>query len=114
MSTSLRRTGRGGLAALAALTLAASAVASTQLATAAEPIHDRIVSDNPENITPNVEDGRVNVMVQIGNRIIAGGRFTTVTPAGGAFGDTQQHLRVQRHDRGDRQHLPAQCRHRRR
>jgi hypothetical protein len=53
-------------------------------AAGAEATHDRIVSANPENFTPNVEDGKVDAMVQVGNRIIAVGKFTRVTPVGGA------------------------------
>ena len=42
-----------------------------------------IVSDNPANWTPNVLNGQVNALVQVGNRIIAGGIFTQVQAAGG-------------------------------
>ena len=42
-------------------------------ASAAETQLDRLVSANPENWTPNVNDGRVNAVVQIGNKIIAVG-----------------------------------------
>ena len=41
-----------------------------------------IVSDNPANWTPNVLNGQVNALVQVGNRIIAGGIFTQVQAAG--------------------------------
>jgi PKD repeat protein len=42
-----------------------------------------IVSDNPANWTPNVLDGKVEALVQVGNRIIAGGIFTQVQAANG-------------------------------
>jgi PKD repeat protein len=42
-----------------------------------------IVSDNPANWTPNVLDGKVEALVQVDNRIIAGGIFTQVQAAGG-------------------------------
>lgn len=51
-------------------------------ASAAETQLDRLVSANPENWTPNVNDGRVNAVVQIGNKIIAVGKFTNVTKSG--------------------------------
>ena len=71
------------LAAGATLTVCACLGAGLPAAAALEPTHDRIVSANPENFTPNVQDGRVNAMVQIGNRIIAVGKFTKVNVTGG-------------------------------
>ena len=75
----------------------------------AEPSLDRIVSANPENWTPNVNDGKVEGMVQVGNRIIAVGKFTNVT-AGGDDLSPQQHLRVQCDHRSDGHQLRARCR----
>lgn len=42
-----------------------------------------IVSDDPANWTPHVLDGRVNSIVQIGNKVIAGGTFTQVQASTG-------------------------------
>src|SRR5262249_10133511 len=67
-----------GTAAIAALLTAGLSPAH-----ASEPTIDHIVSDNPENWTPNVNDGKVESMVQIGNRIIAVGKFTSVTDSNG-------------------------------
>ncbi|WP_196450230.1 PKD domain-containing protein [Planomonospora sp. ID82291] len=39
---------------------------------------DRVVSADPANFTPHALDGRVNAVVQIGNRIFVGGSFTQV------------------------------------
>ena len=50
---------------------------------AAEPTIDHVVSANPENWTPNVNDGKVESMVQVGGRIIAVGKFTSVTASNG-------------------------------
>lgn len=69
---------------IAVLALGAPLVGALPQASAVEATHDKVVSANPENVTPNVEDGRVNSMVQIGNRIIAVGKFTKVTPTGGS------------------------------
>ncbi len=66
---------RSLLAVAAAAALALTAVPVF----AAEPTLDRVVSANPENWTPNVNDGKVEGMVQVGNRIIAVGKFTSVT-----------------------------------
>jgi hypothetical protein len=71
---------RLGLVAVTATVVAVGAIAQVQ---AVEPVQDRIVSANPENFTPNVEDGKVESMVQVGSRIIAVGKFTKVTPTGG-------------------------------
>ena len=45
---------------------------------AANVPHAVVVSANPVNWTPHVLDGRVYAIVQIGNRVYAGGRFTQV------------------------------------
>src|SRR5687767_15476763 len=37
-----------------------------------------IVSADPVNFTPHVPTGRVNAIVQIGNRVFVGGEFTAV------------------------------------
>jgi hypothetical protein len=72
---------RRGAVAVAAAGLVAASFSQVQ---AAEPTHDRIVSADPANFTPNVEGGKVDAMVQIGNRVIAVGKFTQVTPTGGS------------------------------
>lgn len=72
---------RGALGAVGALTLAAAAIAGP--ATADDAVHDGLVSANPSNSTPNVENGRVNGIARVGDTMIAGGTFTDVSPAGG-------------------------------
>ena len=42
----------------------------------------RIVSDDPSGFTPNVMDGQVRTLAQVGDMIIVGGSFTTVRNAG--------------------------------
>ena len=42
-----------------------------------------IVNPNPENWTPNVLDGQINSIVQIGTKVYAAGRFTQVQAASG-------------------------------
>lgn len=41
----------------------------------------QVVSDDPANVTPHVMNGSVNAVTQIGNKIIAAGTFTSVSPA---------------------------------
>ena len=43
----------------------------------------KIVNPNPDNWTPNVLDGQVNAIVQIGTKMYAAGQFTQVQAAGG-------------------------------
>jgi hypothetical protein len=45
---------------------------------APEPV---VVSSNPADWTPHVLDGKVAAIVQVGNRIVAGGQFTRVASA---------------------------------
>ncbi len=53
---------------------AASAVSSPQ---------GQVVSDDPVNYTPNVLDGYVSSIVEIGNKVVVGGTFTQVRSVGG-------------------------------
>lgn len=73
-------------AAIAACALIS--VAAIQPVNGAEPQLPNVVSADPANFTPNVNDGQVNSMVQIGNRVIAVGKFTTITEAASAGGTT--------------------------
>ena len=69
--------------AICAAVLTTSIAGAYSTTAHAEPNLDRIVSANPENFTPNVNEGKVEGLVQIGGRIIAVGKFTTVTPSTG-------------------------------
>jgi hypothetical protein len=48
---------------------------------------NQVVSANPAGFTPHVMDGSVDAITQIGNKIIAGGTFTQVSPSA-TFGNT--------------------------
>jgi len=72
------RTSMLAATAAAALTVGGLSLAAIP-ASASEPTIDHVVSANPENWTPNVDNGLVEGMVQVGNRIIAVGKFTSVT-----------------------------------
>lgn len=65
--------------ALAALALVALLPARAGAVNTAQPV---IVSADPADRTPHVLDGRVNAIVQVGNRIVAGGVFTQVRDHG--------------------------------
>ncbi len=77
----MRRT--TALAAVVGTVFALLSPALPQAVAAPGVAQPSIVSDNPANWTPNVLDGQVNALVQVGNRIIAGGIFTQVQAAGG-------------------------------
>ncbi len=48
----------------------------------AQPAQASIVSTVPASTSPNINDGATNSLTQVGSRIIAGGSFTSVSPAG--------------------------------
>jgi hypothetical protein len=51
-------------------------------ASAVQVSHSVVVSDDPVNWTPNVLDGRVLAVAQIGSKVIVGGTFTQVQRSG--------------------------------
>jgi hypothetical protein len=73
-------------AALAVVLAAGLAVGLGGAPAAASPAtgepHDRLVSPDPADFTPQVLDGSVKSMVKIGNRIFVGGSFTSVRQKG--------------------------------
>jgi len=68
---------------VATATLSATAAGATVLAmagpaSAVNAPHSSVVSTNPADFTPHVMNGSVQSIVQIGNKIVAAGTFTTV------------------------------------
>ena len=65
--------------------LATSVVqALSPAASAVQTTHTAVVSDNPANWTPNILDGQVNAILQMGTKVIVGGTFTQVQASGSA------------------------------
>jgi hypothetical protein len=62
---------------VAALNLSALPASAVQTA---QPV---VVSENPSDFTPHVLDGKVNAVLQVGDQIVLGGRFTQVQAASG-------------------------------
>ena len=85
-------------------TIAAMGVASVGTAQAVQTPQASIVTADPANFTPNVLDGKVESIVQIGNKIYAAGLFGHVQLPGNnkPILAREQHLRVRRDDRRDR------------
>jgi len=77
------------LAAVAAAALSASGATVLTLAATADTAgavstpQSSLVSAVPLADTPNVTDGSVQTFVQVGDKVFAGGTFTSATPAGG-------------------------------
>ena len=69
---------RRRLAALITPLLALAVVTALPGTAASAATIAEIVSDNPANWTPNVLDGQVDAIAQVGNRIIIGGNFTGI------------------------------------
>jgi PKD repeat protein len=77
--------------AIVATLISASAVALPLSASAASPgVTDGGVIANavPAKFTPNIVDGAVKSMVQVGSLMVVGGTFTQVTPTAGAGAGT--------------------------
>jgi hypothetical protein len=89
---------RRSLVGLVLVSIAATWSAAVGLpATAADtgnsaPQTGHIVSANPDDSTPNVMDGAVATMTQVGNLIIVGGAFNTVRNAGSTTDITRHNL----------------------
>jgi hypothetical protein len=54
-------------------------------AAAVNQAHTVVVGADPVNTTPNVLDGQVNTIAQVGGRMVVGGTFTQVRKGGGAI-----------------------------
>ncbi|TWD83283.1 PKD domain-containing protein [Kribbella amoyensis] len=68
---------------LAIATAIAVWLVPVQATQAVQVPQDRVVSDDPANFTPNVLDGSVKSIVQVGNTILIGGVFTQIQAASG-------------------------------
>lgn len=75
----------GSTRTIRALAAVATAVVAAGIAVpqpAAATVYDEVVSANPSNNTPNVNQGSVNSIAKVGNTMVAVGKFTTVSPPG--------------------------------
>jgi len=85
----MRRPRLGAAVAVASLVLVGLA---TSPADAVNANHgSQVVSANPADFTPHVMNGSVNAITQVGNKIIAAGTFTSVSPSG-TFSNTGDDL----------------------
>jgi hypothetical protein len=86
----IRHPRRGG-AALLFISLAALGLGSSPAGAVNANHGNQVVSANPADFTPHVMNGSVNAITQVGNKVIAAGTFTSVSPAG-TFGNTGDDL----------------------
>ena len=82
MTTSSRRLARSVLSVAVAGVLAVTVMPGAAWANASKVQQPAIVSADPADFTPNVLDGKVNALVEVGDLIIAGGLFTEVQEPG--------------------------------
>ena len=73
---------------VAAVTLLGGAGASS----AAQQAQDRLVIDNPANYTPQVLDGEVDAIAQVGDTVIIGGLFSSVQEVGATSAVTRNNI----------------------
>ena len=66
------------------MALAMSLVAMPAMADTGPTGHDKIVNAVPSTISPAVNNGYVQGIVQVGTTMVIGGTFTSLTPPGGA------------------------------
>ena len=66
------------------LALVAAMVGLPSSALAVQTPQPKLVSAKPVDWTPAVNDGAVRAIAQVGNTIVLGGTFTSVTPTGGS------------------------------
>jgi hypothetical protein len=78
-------------AALLAASLALAGLGASSAAALNADHGNQVVSDDPAGFTPHVMNGSVDAITQIGNKIIAAGTFTSVSPQG-TFGNTGDDL----------------------
>ena len=72
---------RGLVAALTVVVGSTSSVLAPGLPAAASQVPAALPSANPANFTPNVENGEVDTIWQVGSRVIIGGTFTSISNA---------------------------------
>ena len=78
---------------LRSVVLAATLTVLLVLPAAAAPIvHGTVVSEDPVDWTPHVLDGTVWAVVEVGGKVIVGGRFTTVRSASSSVKHNRRNL----------------------
>jgi hypothetical protein len=67
---------------LIALLVTAAASLAAALPAVADTAQSRVLSDNPVDFTPQVQNGTVYALALVGNTVVVGGDFTSVADAG--------------------------------
>ena len=88
--TALSTAAAGVVVAIAGLATPAYAAPGTD---ASAPVaHDRVVSAVPASWTPQIKDGRVFAITQVGTTMVVGGSFTQVSPSSGSPNSARQRI----------------------
>lgn len=89
----LVRAGRPIVVVLALIAgLLGVAVMQTGTAAASTTVQDRVVSPTPVAWTPRVNDGEVDTIAQVGNTMVIGGQFTSVSNSSGGNTVTRKYI----------------------
>src|SRR5919108_4338254 len=77
----------------AALLLCAALLLGVPTASlASDATHSKLANADPADWTPQIQDGQVNAIVQMGTKVVVGGTFTTVRRAGTSQDLTRNYL----------------------
>ncbi len=79
-------------ACVAVVSVVVTMVTVVSPAQAVQVTQNQLVSTKPVNWTPAVNDGAVRAVIQVGNTIVLGGTFTSVTPAGSTIAQTHNNI----------------------
>ncbi|WP_433021621.1 hypothetical protein [Kribbella sp. CA-294648] len=82
----------GTALAVLAVALTSPVPVSAEAVPVPHAAHDRVVSPVPASWTPQIKDGKVRSITQVGNVMVVGGGFTRVSNSGGGGLATRQNI----------------------
>src|SRR4051812_17402298 len=80
------------IAAMLATLISIAVFATPVPSMASDTPQSSVVSEDPADWTPNILDGQVNAIVQMGTKVVVGGTFTQVRRAGTSVTLTRNYL----------------------
>jgi hypothetical protein len=79
-------------AAVVGILMVPGVASAGQVTPNVQAVQPNVVSVTPASYTPNVNNGLVDVVGQVGSTVFVGGSFTSVTPHGSSTAQTRPHL----------------------
>jgi hypothetical protein len=79
-------------AAVAGILLVPGVASAGRVTPAVQAVQPNVVSVTPASYTPDVSNGIVDVVGQVGSTVFVGGSFTSVSPHGSSASQSRQHL----------------------